>query len=463
MHKGPHRPFFLSLLIKNLRNYANFDKLKNFCSVRMLYPKQNMKKSIFPLFSFAFFHFLFLLVFLLPATKSYSQFVIQGKVIDAETMEPVEFATVFINNSTFGDISDEDGQFSITIPAGNHELIISFIGYQTFKYDFNTQNLRPSYEFRILPEPIELEETEVAVKRDRTWYRNLEVFKENFLGNSINAERCKILNPEVLVLDTETKEGILQARSREILLIENRNLGYTIQYVLEGFELDLESGISRYAGYPFFIEEDVPRRRQRSLQTNRDRAFQGSIAHFVRSLYNKNLEEEGYELYAIDMLPHPDLVSDEVADMATEELRRSLNPLVRDSLKNIIRRRDLPKQIETVTENQLAEADLIEVSRNELTFLTYDKPIYIVFSKEPEELAFSKRKYENDKQLQWTGINVQAAEPNKFQVSTIRMLGNAVQLFENGSYFHPFDLFIEGYMAWEKIGDLMPIDYDLDK
>lgn len=407
-------------------------------------------------------HFLFLLVFLLPATKSFSQFVIEGRIIDAETLEPVEFATVFINNSTFGDISDEDGQFSINIPPGNHELIVSFIGYQTFKYDFNTQTLRTSYEFRILPEPIELEEAEVAVKRDRTWYRNLDVFKQNFLGTSINAERCKILNPEVLVLDTESKKGILQARAREILLIENRNLGYTIQYVLEGFEMDLESGISRYAGYPFFIEEDVPRRRQRSLQTNRDRAFQGSIAHFIRSLYNENLEEEGYELYAIDMLPHPDLVSEEVADMATDELRRSLNPLVRDSLKNIIRRKDLPKAIETVTEKQLTEADLIEVSRNDLTFLTYDKPVYIVFTKEVEEVAFAERGFDNTELNVKLGISVQATSSDKLQVSTIRMMGNAVQLFENGSYFHPFDLYIEGYMAWEKIGDLMPIEYGLD-
>ncbi len=407
-------------------------------------------------------HFLFLLVFLLPITKSFSQFVLQGKVIDAETLRPVEFATVFINNTTFGDVSDGDGQFSINIPSGNHELIISFMGYQTFKYDFNTQTLRPSNEFRILPELMELEEAEVATKRDRAWYKNLEVFKEHFLGNSINAERCKILNPEVLVLDSETKNGVLQARSREILLIENRNLGYTIQYVMEGFEVDLENGILRYAGYPFFIEEDVPRRRQRSLQSNRDRAYQGSIAHFIRSLYNETVDAEGYEMYAIELIPNPDHVVEELAAMANEELKKSLNPLVRDSLKNITRRKDLPKAIETVTEKRLTEADLIEVSRNDLTFLTYDKPVYIVFTKEAEEMAFAKRGIDNTELRAKLGVSVQAESINKLQVSTIRMLGNAVQLFENGRYFHPFDLFIEGYMAWEKIGDLMPIDYGLD-
>ncbi len=404
-------------------------------------------------------HFFFFLTFLSFSPKAFSQYVIQGKVIDAETLQPVEYATVFINNSTFGDISDSDGQFSIDIPSGKHELIISFMGYQTFKYDFNTQNLMKSYEFRILPEPIDLEEAEVAMKRDRTWYRNLDVFKEEFLGNSINGERCKILNPEVLILDAETEKGKLRARARETILIENPNLGYTIQYVLEGFELDLESRVSRYAGYPFFIEEDAPRRRQRSLQKNRERAFKGSVAHFIRSLYHGILEEEGYELYAIERVTNPEWASEEMAELAQEELRKSLNPLVRDSLKNVIRRKELPGEIEMVTEKRLFEKDLIDVSRNELTFLTYNKPVYIVFTEEVEEVAFAKKEIDKNAQMVRAGVVVETNTSNSAQRSTINMLGNAVQIFENGSYFHPFDLLIEGYMAWEKIGDLMPFDY----
>lgn len=406
-------------------------------------------------------YFFLLLVFLLPPTKAFSQYVIQGKVLDAETLVPVEFAIVFVNNSTFGDVSDSEGHFSINIPPGNHELVISFMGYQTFKYDFSTQNLMQSYEFRILPEPIDLEETEVSIKRDRTWYRNLDVFEVHFLGQSINAERCKILNPEVLVLDAESEKGKLKARARETVLIENPNLGYTIQYVLEGFELDLESGISRFAGYPYFIEEDVPRRRQRSLQKNRERAFNGSIAHFIRSLYLGKVEEEGYELYAIERIPNPELTSEEMADMAQQELRKSLNPLVRDSLKNIIRRKDLAQEIEQVTETRLYGKDLVEVSRNGLTFLTYDKPFYLIYKEEVEEVAFIKSSIDKDAQMFTSGVAVETDVSNSAQRSSIRMLGNAVQLFENGSYFHPYDLMIEGYMAWEKVGDLMPFNYSL--
>ncbi|EKB47726.1 carboxypeptidase-like regulatory domain-containing protein [Cecembia lonarensis] len=137
------------------------------------------------------FFFLLVLSFLdFPST--YAQYVMKGRVVDAETFQPVEFATVFINNSTFGDITDRNGVFEIPIPAGNYELVISFMGYQTFKFPFSTQELRESYEFRILQEPIDLEEAKVQDKRDREWFRNLKIFEELFLGNSINGKKSGI-------------------------------------------------------------------------------------------------------------------------------------------------------------------------------------------------------------------------------------------------------------------------------
>jgi hypothetical protein len=57
-----------------------------------------------------------------------AQFVVKGKVLDVETLEPIPFATVFISNSSFGDVTDTNGFFEIPIPAGNHELVISFMG-----------------------------------------------------------------------------------------------------------------------------------------------------------------------------------------------------------------------------------------------------------------------------------------------------------------------------------------------
>ncbi|WP_291781204.1 hypothetical protein [Cecembia sp.] len=50
-------------------------------------------------------------------------------------------------------------------------------------------------------------------------------------------------------------------------------------------------------------------------------------------------------------------------------------------------------------------------------------------------------------------------DPRSLQVTKLILTGNALRLFEDGNYFHPFDLYLNGYMAWEKVGDLMPFDY----
>ena len=45
----------------------------------------------------------------------------------------------------------------------------------------------------------------------------------------------------------------------------------------------------------------------------------------------------------------------------------------------------------------------------------------------------------------------------------LQLAYKAVQVFDNGSYFHPFDIFVQGYMGWERIGDLMPLDYGIEE
>jgi predicted transcriptional regulator len=406
--------------------------------------------------------FLIFLIFFLGIGNVSGQNSLNGKVVDAESLEPLEFATVFINNSTFGGITDRNGNFQINIPPGNYELVISYLGYQTFSFPFNTNSIRDSYEFRILPEFFELEEAGIAEKRDKTWYNNLEIFKENFLGTSINGQRCRILNPEVLILDNETNKNVLTARSKGILEIENSNLGYSIKFVLEGFELNLENKISKYAGYPYFIEQDIPRRRKAQIEKQRIRAFEGSITHFVRVLYQGNIEEEGFVVKKSELKTNRERPSDAEIEAAKEQLAQTRTWLVRDSLRQFIQKESLPKERVELSEEDLSAGNLVEEARNGLLFLTYTDPFFVIFEKEPEEPNYRKysAKLQSSNHTRGRTAGFQAnLDPMPFQVTQLTLTGNALRLFEDGSYFHPFDLYLDGYMAWEKIGDLMPIDY----
>lgn len=55
---------------------------------------------------------------------------VQGRIVD-EQGEPVIGATILAENTTIGTISDVDGNFRLTVPAGVKNLTISYIGYVT--------------------------------------------------------------------------------------------------------------------------------------------------------------------------------------------------------------------------------------------------------------------------------------------------------------------------------------------
>jgi hypothetical protein len=403
---------------------------------------------------------LILLILLFSIGRANGQYSIKGKVVDAESFQPLPFATVFINNSTFGDITDQNGNFIIDIPSGTYELVISFMGYQAFKFPFSTQELRDSYEFRILQETIDLKETEVEEIRDDLWYKNLEIFKEKFLGSSNNGKKCNIVNPKVLVLDGETNETKLFARGRDVLEIENPNLGYTIKYVLEEFSHDFERNVTVFAGYPYFIEQDLPQRRKKRVKEQRKLAFDGSITHFIRSLYHDQLEEEGFVVNKIDRIPNPNRPSDEEIEATKSLLAETRAWLRRDSLQQVIKKENLPKETIEISKDSLTREDLVKEARNGFLFLTYGDPFFVIFEKEAEEVNYRKqlmnqRSYKTEVDSFFSNpINVLPV-----QITKLSLTGNALRLFEDGSYFHPYDLYLDGYMAWEKIGELMPFNY----
>ena len=76
--------------------------------------------KIFIIFIFSFMVF-----------NSFSQ-TIKGKIIDAETLKPVSNASIYINGSSYGTISNDFGMFELdTKNVFQPQIIISTINYQT--------------------------------------------------------------------------------------------------------------------------------------------------------------------------------------------------------------------------------------------------------------------------------------------------------------------------------------------
>ncbi len=70
-----------------------------------------------------------LLVAVLLHQAAFAQVVVTGTVMDVDTQEPVPGATVIIENTTTGTITDVDGNFTLEIPSRASVILISFVGY----------------------------------------------------------------------------------------------------------------------------------------------------------------------------------------------------------------------------------------------------------------------------------------------------------------------------------------------
>ena len=154
-----------------------------------------------------------LLTLCLNAIISFAQFNISGKVIDAETKEPLLAASVFAQNTTKGTTTDKDGQFSLYLDKGGYELIISFSGYtsKTISVDKNGNQ-----QLTIELQKADNSMNEVIIKSSNEvtdgWEKYGQFFIDHFIGATPFADSCALLNPEFLSGQIFCSKKILKLR-----------------------------------------------------------------------------------------------------------------------------------------------------------------------------------------------------------------------------------------------------------
>ena len=70
---------------------------------------------------------------------------IRGKINDSQTGKPLPFVNIVLDNSRNGTATDIDGNFSLSIPPGEHTLNLSYIGYEK-----KSVSIHPSHPFIIV-------------------------------------------------------------------------------------------------------------------------------------------------------------------------------------------------------------------------------------------------------------------------------------------------------------------------
>ncbi len=371
-------------------------------SNKAVQPIYFMKRIILFLFSF------------IVASSSFSQstYTIGGKVIDAETRLPMQGASVFAQNTTIGTATDAQGNFKLELPNGGYELAITFTGYHAETKRISNADAADK-DIVIALKQKEKEMADVVVRATYEVADGLEkygdFFLEHFIGKTPNSQECTIKNKEVLKFYFYKRSNRLKILATAPLQIVNNALGYTIKYTLDSFTHEYDTQINQYTGYPLFEEMQPANDEQKAKwDAARKVAYNGSILHFMRSLYQKKLKEEGFE---IQFLVRND---DKVTAVPLKNVYGGMNYAMDDST-----------QLLSVRPNQ---KDVAVIYKNE-------RPSSIYLEANPD------------------------ANP-KFELSVLSFYpNNGISIEQNGYYYDQHDITINSYWAWEKVGDMLPYDY----
>jgi CarboxypepD_reg-like domain len=402
---------------------------------------------------------------------------IQGKVVAAVSDAAIANASIFISNTSKGTRSAVDGSFSIAdVPIGKYDLIISCVGYQTVTYSYTASqlplNLKVEMEFKVTQNNM----ITVMPFEKNGWEKWGKTFLESYLGTTDNSNSCKILNKEVIKFRFRKKDNTLEVVASEAIIVENKALGYRIKHQLELFECDFNRKAVINLGYPLFeLIEAKSNRKEQKYKAAREQAYKGSLLHLMRSFYNNELQEEGFVVRGLQeveneekkkykenvkkqLLLKKDSINKDSSNKSismqpnqTKGTRNTFNiQMISEHDRAIMNQSDYYEVLSTIPFNA---TDLLKIDSTDssLKILSFPNKLYVEYKNEKQsDLYYSTQFLKYRTPYQTTRL---------FFVDKERM----ITIDANGNYYDALSIFLDGYIGWEKMGEMLPLDYQVKK
>ncbi|UII75308.1 SusC/RagA family TonB-linked outer membrane protein [Flagellimonas sp. HMM57] len=143
-----------------------------------------------------------------------NQYVVTGTVTDAANGSPIPGASVFIENTSFGSVTDFDGNYSFeaTLSSGSYTLVASYLGFSSSKSEVTFgSNSAVSTDFTLKEDLLSLDEVVVT-------------------GSTVVQERKKLGN------------AVTTVKSVELLKADPINVTSAIQGKVPGAQITQNSG-----------------------------------------------------------------------------------------------------------------------------------------------------------------------------------------------------------------------------
>ncbi|MEP1150131.1 MAG: carboxypeptidase-like regulatory domain-containing protein [Balneola sp.] len=351
-------------------------------------------------------------VFISISINAQEVFTVNGSVYSETDSRSIPGAQIFINGSTIGTLSDNEGNFVLrNIPEGKHELIIQVLGFNSVKKTISTESLESNYEFILNEKIYNLDQ--ITVEPDtEDWEYNFEEFQDNFIGKGPFSKNTIIKNRDVINFDYDSEKRTLTTFAYERLIIENKDLGYTVYFYLEDFQLNYKEGTTSFYGQTFFEELKSNRSKtNRKWNENRKKAYLGSFLHFTHSLIDGQASQNGYVIKGEKREPKARYVSKD-----------------------------------TVSTTQFFQP--IDSSTFAFSFINF---LNVTYTKEYEDISYLRAIAKPLDSNPRTLVD--------FQNSSFTLLEDSVLLDKNGFLLSPTSILFDGYWGFEKLSDMLPNNY----
>lgn len=379
-----------------------------------------------------------LFLMICPFYVLFSQ-TIKGTVVN-DIDKPIENVNIYLDGTKTGTTSAADGSFSLT-SKNNNSLVFQKDNYETVIV--NTSDVLNKKLKVVLIKANEIEEV-VIIPFTETAYKNyIKYFLDSFIGS--DQSNVKIKNQRSLKFSYDKTNKILRVKAPQTLIIENKNLGYKIDYNLQDFVGDFENKTTRYTGTSFFKET----KNTDKVKLNRMNAYDGSQVHFFRSVFANKVADEGFIVNQITKFPNSKYPTEEELQRLKDftEMFKSKGTLnIPEDILDIGNRKrsEQPYKI-GITKTQIPEIDYTKKTDNKL-FLDYDYMMQINF----------KRYFYELQKGQFVKTTIPIVE-----TSFLHPENDTFEIYTNGNTSNPGMLTNQGEFTKNKIEFLLPLDYKL--
>jgi hypothetical protein len=372
--------------------------------------------------------FLFFLCFLFIQNSFSQQFYIRGRVTDFETQLPLKGANIYINNTTKGSTTNDNGDFELgPLQPGRYEVIASFVGYDALLYSAEIKNSNLRISFKVEKKEEVLREVLVLSSELRKHY--LDIFKKFVIGQSDAADRCQIKNiEEVQFASGETKDEIV-AYTEKALVIESPELGYTIHFDLLEFYYNKATNGAYFFGYTRFVDWGKDEKTKKKWIRKRREAYDGSTVHFFRSLVNKNLIKEGFTVYQLLKMQKEkkDSAGITITIQKNSQSMQMASKAIEDSMIRIY-----PDSIYKIYELRVKDGWRVMYSKN------------------------------TDLKTEMMRKSFISGQPSTGTVSGLRLREEPVLVNARGIILTPIRLYYDGIWGYERLANMLPEDYNVE-